>query len=129
MGMSGAEAVKPVCEVLGKSLNFAEEMIKGGWRDGGRAYVVNTDRREHKFFYYNENDHLKWIAHAEIDVPAGGSSALYTPVGSGIHIVIDKLGIAGGKHRNISKGVLYEFNGTDFIAKTTYAQWQKSIGA
>jgi len=42
-----AQAVADVAQTLGQSMSFVEDMIKAGWTDGGRAYVINTDTGSH----------------------------------------------------------------------------------
>jgi len=54
---------------------------------------------------------------------AKGSSFFYTPCGNGISVVIDKLGIFGGRHTDILKGKLYAFDGTNFNVLTDYKSW------
>eukprot|EP00812_Abedinium_dasypus_P010347 NODE_396_length_1601_cov_313.849935.p1 GENE.NODE_396_length_1601_cov_313.849935~~NODE_396_length_1601_cov_313.849935.p1 ORF type:complete len:335 (-),score=84.10 NODE_396_length_1601_cov_313.849935:474-1478(-) len=119
------EAAKDSIEILGK-VSFP-----GGDDTSGALAAAQKGMIEAgcSGIHYNENDMVKFVYHCvTTDAPQSGN-CFYMPLGDGIHVVVDVLGKAGGMYHSIMKGMLYKFNGSNFVEKCSFSEWKQSVEA
>jgi hypothetical protein len=81
--------------------------------DNDNAYVVNIDRKWRKFFSYNVDDGVRWVAAAERLTEAGCGGTIGTGQDSQA-FQIHATGYQLNHHAIIGKGRAWTFDGTGF---------------